>query len=151
MLTEYLKLSFSIAFISWIVGMLFTAIFKNAAFYQKLSNINLIRSERLNKRLGIGAFKWIVLYTPFKFFNAKIKLRDQKISLKELRIEMTYSDINHLVGFCFVSVFALIEIIRGNFIFALFYMVFNVLMNLYPCLLQQFNKRRIDSLARIKN
>lgn len=98
--------------------------------------------------IGLGAFKWIVKNTFFKYFNQKLKL-NRKIELtelNELRKEMTFSEINHLIGFAFVTIFAFVKFSNGNYLFALIIMIVNILLNLYPSLLQQENKRRIDKL-----
>ncbi|WP_228413791.1 hypothetical protein [Chryseobacterium sp. CH21] len=86
----------------------------------------------------------------FKFFNQKLKLKSkiQKSSLIILRNEMTKSEIDHLIGFIFVSIFAFIKILENNFVFAMIMMIVNILMNLYPSLLQQENKRRIDKFIK---
>lgn len=116
--------------------------------YKNLSNLNLIKSESINKRIGLRFFKWIVKKTFFKFFNPKLKLnnRIEMTDLNGLRKEMTYAEISHFIGFAFVTIFILIKLINGDFLFALIFMIVNILMNLYPSLLQQENKRRIDRL-----
>lgn len=151
MIAHYIKLSLSITVISWVVGIIFSTIFKNAKFYNKLSSMNFVASKTFNKVIGITLFKWIVKSTPFKYLNQNLKIANpvEITDLEELRREMTLAEINHLVGFFFVIPFACIELVKGNYLFALFYMIANVLLNLYPSLLQQENKRRIDRLIRI--
>ena len=146
---KYLSFSISIAVISWIVGMTINAILRKTEFYKnKLSSLNFLKSEKLNKIIGIGLFKWIVKNTFFKFFNQKLKLKKkiEKTDLSKLRKEMTISEIDHLVGFAFVTIFALVKFYNLKFLFGSTIMTFNVLLNLYPSLLQQENKRRIDKL-----
>ncbi|MCP1253405.1 MULTISPECIES: glycosyl-4,4'-diaponeurosporenoate acyltransferase CrtO family protein [Elizabethkingia] len=145
----YLMFSISITFISWIVGMIINALLKKTASYnQELVNFNFIKSEKLNKAIGIGVIKWIVKNTFFKFFNPKLKF-DRNVNLTELktiRNEMTKSEIEHLIAFVFASFFAIIKFYNHNYLFCLIIMIVNILMNLYPSLLQQQNKRRIDKL-----
>jgi hypothetical protein len=119
-------------------------------YYDKLSNLNFIRSKNLNKKIGLKPFKWIVKNTFFKFFNQKIKVENQNDDLTEIRKEMTFSEISHLIGFAFVTIFAFYKIFTVGLIFGLTMMIPNTLMNLYPSLLQQENKRRIDILIRRK-
>ncbi len=57
---------------------------------------------------------------------------------------MTKSEINHLIEFAFVSIFAIQKVVQLNFVFAAVITIVNIFMNLYPSLLQQENKRRID-------
>ena len=151
MFYKYIKFSISISIISWIVGMIINAFLKKTKFYTNyLSNLNFIKSKFLNKIIGIFVFKWIVKNTPLKFFNQKltVKKKIETSDLINLRNYMTVSEIDHLIGFAFVSIFALVKFVDFNFIFGLMIMIANVLLNLYPSLLQQENKRRIDRLLK---
>lgn len=141
----------SMSLISWVVGMILNSILMKTVYYDKLSNLNFIRSKDLYNKIGLKPFKWIVKNTFFKFFNQKIKLENQNDDLNEIRKEMTFSEISHLIGFTFVTIFAFYKIFSVGLIFGLTMMIPNTLMNLYPSLLQQQNKRRIDSLIRKKN
>ena len=144
----YLKFSISIAFISWLVGMILNSLVKDRPVYSNLSNLDFIKKETLTKILGLDLFKWVVINTPFKFFNQRLKWKNkiELAQLIELRKEMTISEISHLIGFGFVVVFAIDKFFKGQFLFALVIMIVNTLMNLYPSLLQQVNKRRIDKI-----
>lgn len=62
---------------------------------------------------------------------------------------MTLAEISHLIGFLFVSSFAIYKSFSVSLAFGLAIMIPNILMNLYPSLLQQENKRRIDKLINI--
>ena len=101
-MAEYLKFGISISFISWMVGLIGNALLLKSAHYGKLSNFNFVRSKAVNRVLGITYFQWIVKNTPFKFFNQKIKLKNGKTDLLEIRREMTIAEIGHLIGFVFV-------------------------------------------------
>lgn len=149
MMYNYIKFSISISIISWMVGMIINAFLKKTEFYTKhLSNLNFIKSKFLNKIFGVFVFKWIIKNTPLKFFNQKLTLKRKidKSDLISLRKDMTVSEIDHLIGFAFVSIFALVKFADFNFIFGIAIMIANVVLNLYPSLLQQENKRRIDRL-----
>lgn len=141
--------SISIAFISWIVGMIITVLARKSNYYNnKLSNLNFIRSEKLNSIIGVGVIKWIVKNTFFKFFNQKLKV-NRKINISDLRTlrkEMTKSETDHIFAFLMVMIFVVIKISNREYLFALTILIVNLLMNLYPSLLQQQNKRRIDKL-----
>lgn len=140
----------SMSFISWLVGMILNAILMKIAYYDNLSNLNFIRSKNLNKKIGLKPFKWMVKNTFFKYFNQKIKVENQNVDLTEIRKEMTFSEISHLIGFAFVTIIAFFKIFSIGLIFGLTMMIPNTLMNLYPSLLQQENKRRIDILIKKK-
>lgn len=131
------------------VGMIINGILKRTAFYNnKLTNLNFIKSEKLYKWIGVDLVKWIVKNTPFKYFNQKLKVNSkiEKSDLVKLRQEMTSSEIDHLIGFVFVTIFAMVKFYKSDWLFGLTIMIVNILMNLNPSLLQQQNKRRIDKL-----
>ena len=145
---QHLSFSISITILSWIIGIIIGAISKKTPVYDKLSNCNFIPSEKANKILGIGVFKWTVKNTFFKVFNPKLNLkrRPDFTQLLALRKEMTTAEINHLIGFACVAIFAVAILIKGKFLFALIMMLVNTVLNLYPSLLQQENKRQIDKV-----
>ena len=145
---KYLTFAIAISFISWIVGMILNSILLKTEYYKKLSNLNFVRNKTLNKYIGIEQFKWIVKNTFFKFFNQKIKLKGKKVKLTDIRKEMTVAEISHLIGFIFVVFFAFYKTFTHNYLFGLIIMIANVFLNLYPSLLQQENKRRIDKLIK---
>lgn len=134
---------------SWLVGMFLNSLFMKHRNYNKLCDLNFIKNEKINDTIGLKAFKWIVKNTFFKLFNDKIKIEkvSKKPALHDLRVEMTYSEISHLVGFVFVLFFVIFRITQGEFAHAFVILIVNILMNLYPSLLQQQNKRRIDRLS----
>lgn len=103
-----------------------------------------------DEKFGVGIVKWIVKNTPFKYFNQKLKLKNkiEKNDLHILRGEMTSSEIEHLIGFVFVTVFALVKCYKTEWLFGLTMMVVNIFMNLHPSLIQQQNKRRIDKFLK---
>lgn len=148
MIIKYLLLSLSYVFISWIVGMILNGIIAKKGSYRRLTNLRFIKNDTTNKRIGLGVFKWIVKNTFFKYFNPKLKLKNKvnRTDLLELRNEMTFSEISHLIGFGFVGVIAVFKFVNGNYIFGITLLIVNILMNLYPSLLQQENKMRIDQL-----
>lgn len=151
MVYKYLSFSIAVAFSSFIVGMAVNAFLKKTKFYNdELSDLNFIKSEKWNKWFGVGMVKWIVKNTPFKYFNQKLKLKNraEKTDLHQLREEMTNSEIEHLIGFVFVTIFALVKFYNSEWLFGVTLMIVNVFMNLNPSLLQQQNKSRINKLIK---
>ena len=102
----------------------------------------------INKIIGVGIIKWIVKNTFFKFLNPKLKF-DRKMNIsdvKNIRNEMTKSEIDHLFAFIFVILFVIATFYKQKYLLAFTILFVNLIMNLYPSLLQQQNKRRIDKL-----
>lgn len=148
---KYISFSIAITFISFIVGMAINSVLKKTDVYNnRLSHLNFIKSEKINSLIGVDIVKWVVKNTPFKFLNQKLKLKSKTeiTDLINIKKEMTSSEIDHLIGFVFVTIFALIKFYKTEIIFGLTILIVNLWMNLYPSLLQQQNKRRIDKLIR---
>ena len=149
MILKYLRFGISLGFISFMVGLIMIAMFKKTNFYNtKISNLNFVKNENFNKIIGVGVIKWIVKNTFFKFFNQTIKI-DRRINIRDLKFlrdEMTKSEIAHLFAFLFPFVFIIIKLYNQEYLFAFVILAVNILMNLYPSLLQQQNKRRIDKI-----
>jgi Glycosyl-4,4'-diaponeurosporenoate acyltransferase len=140
----------SMSFISWMVGMILNSFLVKTKYYDNLSNLNFVTNKALQGGLGIKYFRWIVKNSLFKFFNQKIRLENKSDDLVELRKEMTIAEVSHLIGFAFVAVFAIYKCFTVGIVFGLTIMIPNIFMNLYPSLLQQENKRRIDGLLHRK-
>jgi len=145
---QYIKFGIAISFISWLVGMVLNSILLKTDYYKNLSNLNFIKRKALNYYIGIEYFKWIVKNTFFKYFNQKLNLKNKKADLADIRKEMTIAEISHLIGFVFVTAFAVHKGVSQSYVFGLVIMFINILMNLYPSLLQQENKRRLDILIK---
>ena len=146
---KYFTFSLSITIISWMVGMIVNSFLRKTQFYRDhLFNLNFIRNEQLNLMIGLPICKWVIKNTIFSFFNQKltIKKRIDRAGFVKLKEEMTMAEIDHLIGFVFVSVFAVFHFYHGRVALGLTIMTMNTLLNLYPSLLQQANKRRIDKL-----
>ena len=70
--------------------------------------------------------------------------------LTELRESMTYAETVHLIGFAYLIGRVLMDIITKqdqSMIMPLF--AVNVVVNLYPALVQQMNKRRVKCFIRL--
>jgi Glycosyl-4,4'-diaponeurosporenoate acyltransferase len=146
-MVKYLTFGISVSVISWLVGIIFNGLLVKTKHYNRVSNLNFISNENVNRAIGIGYFKWVVKNTFFKFLNQKIKLEDRGTKLTEIRDEMTSAEVSHLIAFIFVTFVAMYKSISENYLMGFVIMFVNILMNLYPSLLQQVNKRRIDKLV----
>jgi len=148
MITNHLLTGFtfglSLSVVSWMVGIIGNAILLKTSYYGKLSQLNFIPSKAANKALGIGKFRWLVKNSFFRFLNQAIRVDGKQTDLASIRHQMTLAEISHLIGFIVVTGAALYQGFRISLIFGFTTMIPNILLNGYPTLLQQENKRRID-------
>ncbi len=139
------------------------------------SNIGIWMAKRLNKKgfyfnmikpfiltensnfytlIGITPFTWVIKNTFFRHLNQKIKISNRLDIDKanHLLDEITISEICHLIGFIIVIVVQIIilKAFKFNSLFV-FLLILNILLNLYPILLQEKNKLRITKHISIYN
>ncbi|HEY0929859.1 MAG TPA: hypothetical protein VGE27_08050 [Gemmatimonas sp.] len=134
----------SLCMISWVVGILGGALLQKTSYFEKLSHLNFIPSKAVNSVLGIEQFKWIVKNSFFRFLNQSIRMEGKRTDWVSVRHQMTIAEINHLIGFLFVAAAAWYQSFNVSLVFGLGMIIPNVMLNAYPSLLQQENKRRID-------
>ena len=150
MISIYILNSIAFTFGSWTIGLILNSLIKNKAFYSNLSNFNFIKKEATYKAIGMPAFKWVLKNSFFKYFNQKLKFetRPSSADLQNIRNEMTYSEVGHYIAFIFILVIMVLKLVEGEVMYATILFVFNIIFNLYPSLLQQQNKKRIDKILK---
>jgi hypothetical protein len=141
---------------SWILGHVSTLLLKRVIPLSRIGPFNLLRSEKVNRLIGVGVLKWVLANSFIKHFNRRLQLSEKKPDSKRLiglREAMTYAEVVHLIGFAYVLVRVLMNIINDEHLFMIAPLfALNVVVNLYPVLLQQSNKRRVDRvLASLSN
>lgn len=150
MVTNHLLTGFSfglsLSIVSWMVGIMGNALLLRTSYYEKLSHLNFVPSKALNEVLGIEQFKRIVKNGFLRFLNQSIRVEGKHTDLASIRHQMTIAEISHLIGFLFVAAAALYQSFNVSLVFGLTMMIPNAILNGYPSLLQQENKRRIDQL-----
>jgi hypothetical protein len=141
-----LTFGLSLSIVSWMVGIMGGALLQKSTHFDKLSNLNFMPSRALNRAIGIEPFKWIVKNSVFRFLNQSIRVDGKRTDLASIRNQMTIAELNHLIGFLFVAAAAVYQSLSVSLVFGLSMMLPNAILNGYPALLQQENKRRIDQL-----
>jgi hypothetical protein len=105
-----------------------------------------VTGEKANRYLGVLALKHIILHSFWKQLNPLLTIKTtNRETLLKLRTEMTNAEISHLICFVLAMVLMIVFYItkfKVGIIIPLF--ICNILFHLYPALLQQYNKRRLD-------
>lgn len=150
MISIYILNSIAFTFVSWCIGLVLNNIIKKMPFYSKLSHFNFIKKEATYQAIGMSGFKWILKNSFFKYFNQKLKFetRPSIAQLLEIRKEMTYSEIGHYIAFIFIVVITILKLYNEQLMYATILCICNIIFNLYPSLLQQQNKKRIDRILK---
>lgn len=131
-----------------ILGFLVNERIKGKGFYHRLTHLEFIKSDQINQWIGVGVMKFLVSKTFWGKFNTKLKI-ERKPTLQELiflKEEMTNAEISHLIGFLAVLLVSIGLTVTKNYEFGFVLLIINIIFNLYPSLLQQQNKRRINQV-----
>lgn len=136
-----------------VLGAGINEVIKKRSFYCKIANLQFIKNDFIYKLIGIKYIKWLVYKTFWKNFNPHIKIesRPNLAALKFLKSKMTDAEISHLIAFILVLLTALVFFSIGKNQFGIFLLILNIAFNLYPALLQQKNKQRINVLLERMN
>ena len=139
-------------FTSYAIGVLGTGIIRLLGLYDWFENHNYI-GDNLTRKLGVLKFGWLIRNSFMGKFNQKLKIKGgiNKGKLIELKKDMTFAENNHLIGFILLQILIVfLAFKRIEMWQILSYSILNIIFNLYLVFLQQFNKRRIDRILKIK-
>ena len=145
---KLLNNAIAVMFLSFIIGVFADIILRRMPFYGWMSTRYLFADSKTYESLGVEWFRKILMATPLRMFNTDIKLpknRDLQL-LKDIRKHIATAEVSHWVGFAVMMVLTVYAWSSYGPKIALSFVFFNAVGNLYPCLLQQYNKRRLYQL-----
>jgi len=148
---QFLNNAIAVMFLSFIIGVFADLVLRRMPFYAWMSSRYLFANSTTYESLGVEWFRQILLKTPLRMFNPNIKLpknRDLQM-LKDIRKHMATAEVSHWVGFVVMMVLTVYAWISYGPKIGLSFVFFNTVGNLYPCLLQQYNKRRLYQLIAV--
>jgi ABC-type bacteriocin/lantibiotic exporter with double-glycine peptidase domain len=138
-------------FSSFLFGMLFDAMLRRLSIYEWLSTRYLFANAKTYERLGVLWFRKFLLATPLRYFNTNIRFtqsRDLSL-LKTIRGYIAAAEVSHWIAFVMMSVWMAAAWWYSGPKVGVAFLVLNIVGNLYPCLLQQYNKRRLAVLIAV--
>lgn len=138
-------------FMSFVIGLATVPMVRRTALGQMLQTSYLFRDTKTYESVGVLWFKNLLLYSLFQSFNTDIHFTKQRDleTLRKIRGHMLTAEIAHWSGFVVMMILTIVAwISRGTLVGAGF-LIANVFGNLYPCLLQQYNKRRLNRLIQL--
>jgi glycosyl-4,4'-diaponeurosporenoate acyltransferase len=106
------------------------------------------RDGRRYERIGVLVAKRVLRRGPMQVFNPTLRLptvRDAQ-SLAKLDAAMRSAETNHVMMFLVVVLVIAHAIARGWWDAAAWTLLFNILINGYPVMLQRYNRGRLASL-----
>ncbi len=135
----------AVVFLSFILGMIGNSVLRRMAVHDSLKDRYLFSGAKTYERLGVLWYRKFLLATPLRFFNTNIRFTTNRTleTLESVKMHMTDAELSHWVAF-----FAML-VVNGFVLWyrspkmALAFLLVNIIGNLYPCLLQQYNRHRL--------
>jgi hypothetical protein len=93
--------------------------------------------------IGIKWFKRLVTWRPLTVLSPTIQLDRRRASLSTLECEMKKAEAGHLIVFFMMVIFCMYALANLWFVAAIWIMLWNVVLNGYPVLLQRYNRARL--------
>jgi hypothetical protein len=150
-----LGIIFDSFWINWLVVFYVFLIHKisNVSFSDQFYKIkNYEYSGFFYQKIGVTLFKRILVKTPLPLSTAKLSLKNKSIeSIRTLENQMRVAETVHFISFV-ISIFVIpfFGFLR-DLRFIYFMMIFNIIINLYPFLVQRYNRNRINKRLDLVN
>lgn len=141
---------------AWLLNLFVTGIFAFTGFayptqkllsdkYYQVKNPNILK--RVFKYMGVDVFRKFLLATFWRDKKMQKKFFDGKKTGFEVLDEQTKkSEFGHLCPFVILTIMSVYYLVMGNGVFAFFVMLWNILGNLYPIILQRHHRMRLQRI-----
>jgi hypothetical protein len=107
------------------------------------------REGRIYDRVGLGAVRWVLRHTPLGWLNPNIKVRSGGSDMDRLLRDMNAVEGVHILAAGLSLAVAGLYILTGQAIIGTWLVILTILFNVYPVMLQRWNRGRILRLQRI--
>jgi hypothetical protein len=106
------------------------------------------QAGKFYERLGIRLFKKMVRRGPFAIFSPTLRFPEKKTvpALENLESEMRKAETSHLAIFFVILLPVVYALFKGWLDAVLWLLLFNILFNGYPVMLQRYNRIKIEEL-----
>ena len=111
------------------------------------------QTGQVYERLGIRLFKRLVRRGPLSVFSPTLRFpKEKKISaLRNLDSEMRKAETGHVLIFVLMLSFVSYALLRGWLDAVVWMLLFNIIINGYPIMLQRYNRIKLRELIQSQN
>jgi hypothetical protein len=106
------------------------------------------REGRIYRWVGVDAFRWLLLRTPFSWLSPALKLRSHRSGMERLLRSLNCAEGVHRIGGVVTLVVACGYAIAGHSVVGLYLVVLILLLHAYPVMLQRRNRGHLLRMAR---
>jgi hypothetical protein len=137
------------AAVSWLVAFFFA--FVSSTFFKSVSPASFALAARerdggVYDRGGLRTFRWLLLHSPFGWINPNLYLNSRTDCHRLLREMNAAEGVHWLAGLLQVAL-AIWFFVDGHAPYGYSMLVINVPFNVYPIMLQRWNRGRLWRLA----
>jgi hypothetical protein len=104
------------------------------------------RQGRVYERLGVRGYRWALLHSPFGWCNPHLSVRGGRADLERLERDMLAAEGPHAISMVVTFAVAIGFAWTGHAWVAVWMAVVNVPLNVYPVMLQRWNRGRVRRL-----
>lgn len=101
------------------------------------------RSGKLYERLGVGVFRWMLLYTPLGWVNPKYGQLQSRTDLDRLLKQLNRAEGVHLVAGGVTLVAAAVFALDGQTAIGMWLVLISIPLYVYPIMVQRWNRVRV--------
>lgn len=133
--------------LAWLVSAFTGALMSKVFFRQDPAHFRLRpweRDGRVYERLGLGTFRWALLHSPFIWLNPSMNMRSGRSDFDRLlRSQRVAEGCHAIAALCTLSL-AIWYSLTGLAIVGIWLFIVNVPLNIYPVMLQRWNRGRVQ-------
>lgn len=108
------------------------------------------RSGKIYEYLGINFFRKVLVWVGWEKLNKKSNpIGKNPQTLQQLHYNTKQSELGHLIIFIIVLGFNVFVAIEYGFNKSIWLLALNIMLNLYPILLQRYNRPRIERAIKL--
>jgi hypothetical protein len=107
------------------------------------------REGRIYDRVGLGVVRWVLQHTPLGWLNPNIRVRSGWSDMDRLLRDMNAVEGVHIISAGVSLALAALYVLAGHVAVAIWLVILTLLFNIYPVMLQRWNRGRILRLQQI--
>jgi hypothetical protein len=144
-LLQHVLILFLITWSHIFCAFIFFQIYKYFRFHHGFYLKRRFESEKYFTALGVPTFRVLLINSFFKHLNRRVCLKGKGEDRFLKFIEETkQSETSHFISFVGTMIFQFVLLCEGAFVLHSFLLIFNLLFNVYPILLQRMNRFSVE-------
>ena len=98
--------------------------------------------------VGLGVYRWLLIRSPFALLAPEMKLRSGRSDFNRILREINKAEGVHAIAGVLTLILFIYLLIRSDFLAGIWTLIINLMLNIYPVMLQRWNRGRILRLMK---